>query len=174
MSNYELWNLELPNIPPRSHLFHLEPIGIGTPYVESLTSYIARLADAHSVSVGTLIALEIKKNYLKKESYDSSNCPNINRIYSQNHIASLNGTTEGVKQLVSELTELTLQDNLQFLTLLTWAEVFPVIKLLKPYFAWCPHCYQQWCSRGTVIYSPLLWSIQVVTVCPDHHQPLVM
>ena len=173
MSSDGLWDLQPPTIPPRSHLFHLEPIGIGTPYVESLTSYIARLADAHSVSVGTLIALEIKKNRLKKESYYGSNCPNINRIYSQNHIASLNGTTSGVKQLVSGLTELTLQDNLQFLTLLTWAEVFPVIKLLKPCFAWCPHCYQEWRSRGTVIYSPLLWSVQVVTVCPYHHQPLL-
>ena len=173
MSSDGLWDLEPPNIPPRSHLFHLEPIGIGTPYVESLTSYIARLAEAHSVSVGTLIALEIKKNCLKKESYFGSNYPNINRIYSQDYIPSLNGTNSGVKQLVAALTELTLQDNLQFLTLLRWAEVFPVIKLLKPCFAWCPHCYQEWRSRGTVIYSPLLWSIQVVTVCPYHHQPLL-
>ncbi len=173
MSSDGLWDLQPPTIPPRSHLFHLEPIGIGTPYVESLTSYIARLADAHSVSVGTLIALEIKKNCLKKESYFGSNCPNINRIYSQDYIPSLNGTNSGTKELVAALTELTLQDNLQFLTLLTWAEVFPVIKLLKPCFAWCPHCYQEWRSRGTVIYSPLLWSIQVVTVCPYHHQPLL-
>jgi hypothetical protein len=173
MFSDELWDLEPPTIAPRSHLFHLEPIGIGTPYVESLTSYIARLADAHSVSVGTLITREINKNYLKKEIRNGSNCPNINRIYSQNHISSLNGTNSKISKLVRTLTELTLQDNLQFLTLLWWTEVFPVIKLLKPCFAWCPHCYQEWRSHSKVIYSPLLWSFQVVTVCPYHHQPLL-
>lgn len=35
-------------------LYNLEPIGIGTPYVEGLTSYIVRLADAHCVTTGTL------------------------------------------------------------------------------------------------------------------------
>ncbi|KOP26530.1 hypothetical protein AMR41_09940 [Hapalosiphon sp. MRB220] len=63
----ELWDLERPKIPPRSSLFHLEPIGIGTPYVESITSYVARLAEAHSVAVGTLIAAEIQKKFSKSD-----------------------------------------------------------------------------------------------------------
>ncbi len=31
----ELWDLEPPSFLPRSRLFHLLPIGVGTPYVES-------------------------------------------------------------------------------------------------------------------------------------------
>src|SRR5436305_2454272 len=49
-----------PLIPSRSRLYHLEPIGIGTPYVESLTSYINRLARAHCVLSGKLIAQEVQ------------------------------------------------------------------------------------------------------------------
>src|SRR5215470_9183938 len=52
---YEEWNLSLPPIPERSVLFSLEPVGVGTPWVESLTSYIARLAAAHAVFPGVLM-----------------------------------------------------------------------------------------------------------------------
>ena len=41
--------------PPRSRLYSLEPIGVGTAMVESLTGYVARLAEAHSVSAGDLV-----------------------------------------------------------------------------------------------------------------------
>ena len=38
-----------------SYLYHLEPIGIGTSGVESLTSYLARLAPAHWIPVQPLL-----------------------------------------------------------------------------------------------------------------------
>lgn len=50
MESYEEWDMNIPAIPPRSRLYRLEPVGIGTPYVESLTSYIARLAAEHCVT----------------------------------------------------------------------------------------------------------------------------
>lgn len=40
------------SLPSRSRLYRLAPIGLGTAYVESLTSYIIRLAEAHSLPVG--------------------------------------------------------------------------------------------------------------------------
>src|SRR5574341_819764 len=52
---FESWILSRPPAPPRSRLYSLEPIGIGTAIVESLTGYTARLAEAHSVSVGDLV-----------------------------------------------------------------------------------------------------------------------
>jgi len=59
LSVLDLWDLSRPALPPRSRLYHLEPIGIGTPYVESLTGYVARLAQAHRVDVRKLIVVEI-------------------------------------------------------------------------------------------------------------------
>ncbi|HEY9803840.1 MAG TPA: hypothetical protein V6D25_26090 [Leptolyngbyaceae cyanobacterium] len=58
-SSIELWDLEKPFITERSRLHHLKPIGVGTAMVESLTGYIARLADSHSVFPGILISREI-------------------------------------------------------------------------------------------------------------------
>ena len=54
-----LWEETAVVLPSHSRLYHLEPIGVGSPFVESLTSYIARLAEAHSVSIRALIADEI-------------------------------------------------------------------------------------------------------------------
>jgi len=50
----ESWDLTVPGVPPRARFYPLEPIGIGTPLVESLTSYLLRLAEAHGVPVGVL------------------------------------------------------------------------------------------------------------------------
>ena len=56
---FEVWAPAHAAPPPRSRLYHLEPIGIGTPEVESLSSYLNRLAQAHCVTVNTLIAHEL-------------------------------------------------------------------------------------------------------------------
>src|SRR5260370_40255821 len=57
---YAPWELSSPVLPPATRLYSLSPIGIGTPMVESLTGYIARLAEAHCVSSGLLYWKEIK------------------------------------------------------------------------------------------------------------------
>jgi len=52
---FESWSLSSPPVPPRSQLYSLQPVGVGSGMVESLTGYVARLAEAHSVSVGDLV-----------------------------------------------------------------------------------------------------------------------
>jgi len=59
VESYEEWDMTIPPLPSRSRLYCLEPAGIGTPYVESLTSYITRLAATHHISPTTLIKREI-------------------------------------------------------------------------------------------------------------------
>ena len=56
---FNSWDCRPPPLPPRSRLYALTPIGIGTPFVESLTGYVSRLADAHAVSVGDLLGREL-------------------------------------------------------------------------------------------------------------------
>ncbi|MDJ0743710.1 MAG: TniQ family protein [Xenococcaceae cyanobacterium MO_167.B27] len=46
-------------IPQRSGLFFLKPIGVGTPYTESISSYLIRLAQEHCVTPKKLIMAEI-------------------------------------------------------------------------------------------------------------------
>ncbi|WP_445488118.1 M20/M25/M40 family metallo-hydrolase [Niallia sp. 03133] len=68
----------------RSSLYNLEPIGVGTPNVESFSGYISRLATQHSIRTGDMVAKIIapllKKRYLTNQAvkggeglYKSSN-----------------------------------------------------------------------------------------------------
>ncbi len=170
----ELWDTEPPSIPKPSRLFSLEPIGLNTGYVESLTSYVARLALAHSVPPGRLLVMEVKPIIKEQENPPPHplNSHSILTLYGQTSIRALNGTQTRARQLVKALEALTLRRDLQFLTLLPWAFVFPVLGLLKRFQAWCPDCYQEWLNHKQVIYAPLLWALQVVKICPVHHRPL--
>ena len=167
----ELWELEPPTTNSPSRLFHLEPIGIGTFYVESLTSYVARLAEAHSVPPGTLLAIEVKP-MVRHSNAHTPQVDSIVALYAQDSVKALNGTQAGAKQLVKALEALTKRNDLKFLTMLPWAEVFPVLGLLKHFHTWCPYCYQEWLNNKQVIYSPLLWALKPVKICPIHHQLL--
>jgi hypothetical protein len=56
---FEPWRLNSPVLSRATRLYSLAPIGVGTPMVESLTGYIARLDEAHCVSTGLLYWKEI-------------------------------------------------------------------------------------------------------------------
>ena len=55
LSDFARWDLSQPVERRPSLLYSLAPCGVGTPYVESLSSYVTRLAEAHVVSVWRLI-----------------------------------------------------------------------------------------------------------------------
>lgn len=171
MENYEEWDVSIPSLPARSRLYHLEPIGIGTPYVESLTSYIARLAEAHCVTPKNLITKEILPSH-------SQNGPVLNYYYRMNKFwiensLSLNGVGQIAKQWVEMLEPFTSCDKLHLLTMLTWSEVIGVNKLLRRSKAWCPACYEEWKEVGRAIYEPLQWALVSVDICATHKQSLV-
>ena len=57
---YESWNLgSSAALPQRTYLYHMRPLGIGSMLVESMTGYIARLAEAHDVSPAMLLNREL-------------------------------------------------------------------------------------------------------------------
>jgi len=56
LASYDLWDLPAPPAPMVSRLYSVAPLGLGTSTSESLTSYMVRLAQAHRVSVHTLVA----------------------------------------------------------------------------------------------------------------------
>ncbi len=61
-ANFDSWDLVPVSIPARSRLHSVEPIGIGTPFVESLTGYMIRLAASHAVRVSDLIEYELRSS----------------------------------------------------------------------------------------------------------------
>jgi DNA-binding phage protein len=155
-------------LPKRSRLFNLEPVGMGTAWVESLTSYIGRLADVHGVYVKTLIVREILPQFKRQYLLGG---PKVAGTFWRKSVA-LNGTGNWARDCVSALETLTGRDDLCYLTMLTWSEVLSHRGLLRRTRAWCPFCLHDWRSTGEVVYEPLLWTLEVITACPKHNYPL--
>ena len=156
--------------PPRSHLYSLKPVGIGTSQVESITSFISRLAEAHCVSVRKLMLHIILplygKAYLPGRAEDSNTTAFWKDAY------ALNGTSNSAYDFVCVLEQLTCHKSLRFLTMLTWADVLSCRYLLRQTKAWCPFCYQEWQVNAMPIYEPLLWSLGAITICLCHNHQL--
>lgn len=167
-SSCELWEGTRLEAPPHSRLYHLGPVGVGSPMVESLTSYLTRLAEAHSLYLRTLVTDEIlprlNQSHLyrdKRPVYD-----HLTRFWKQS--TTLNGTSATSSDWVQALEQLTLRRDLRFLTMLTFADVLSPRGLLRRAQAWCPACYEEWRETDWVIYQPLLWALEVIQVCPRH------
>ena len=154
---YDLWDLAQRVIPPRSRLYSLQPMAIGTRRVESLSSYIMRLAEAHTVSVRTLILQEIFP--------DLSTRP-TNTHFSGLH--SLNGMSSRFEQWAAILGKLTARCDLPALTLLPWQSLLASDGILRRRRAWCPCCFEEWQCHGMPMYECLAWALAPVTVCPVH------
>ncbi len=146
-------------IPRRSELYHLEPIGIGTHYVESLTGYAARLAQEHSVTPSTIMKRVIDMVPTFKDM--PTNFGKVDR--------SLTGAGIGAFNFVKALEALTMRSDLAWSTMITWVNVLPHRSLIRTKRAWCPVCYATWQEGGEVVYDPLLWTLSAVTVCPLHN-----
>jgi hypothetical protein len=165
---YERWDITPPALPPRSRLYPLEPIGFGTPLVESLTGYVARLAEAHCVSTGTLYSKEIDALTGKGNIFTFRL-----EIESGYSIHTINGRGTVAADFVRALESLTHRRDLRYLTLLPWAEVLPVQGgFQRRARAWCPHCLRTWRADAKALYEPLLWTLKPVAFCALHRRPL--
>jgi len=167
----EIWDLTLPAHPPHSRLYALEPLGMGTSNIESLTSYVTRLAGAHSVSLRTLVLQQLLPQL--KCDYLSNPLKNSLDAFWIEAARALNGTGTLAKDWAYALERLTLRTDLQFLTLLPWASVLTQQRLLRITRAWCPDCFMEWQTAGQPIYEPLLWNVSAVFLCPRHQRPLL-
>ena len=158
-ANFDSWDLVPVSIPARSRLHSIEPIGIGTPFVESLTGYMIRLAASHAVRVSDLIEYELRSSI--PYFHAPAGLPN-----------AINGVNENARNWVSALERFTLRDNLQLLTLLPFASFLPTPFLIRQERAWCPRCYESQKAQGQDVYEQLVWCLQSVEICPLHKTPL--
>jgi transcriptional regulator with XRE-family HTH domain len=163
---YDALDLYQHSIPPRSILYQLPPMGIGTPTVESLSSYLTRLAVSHTVTVGTLLEHEVARLIDKK--YSAANLQSISRLR-----GAVNSIGSMTRDLVCALEQLTMQQDLHLLTMLSFGDIIPSRKLFRAVRSWCPQCYQEWHERGDILYEPLIWSLKPVKYCSTHQTALV-
>ena len=163
---FKSWEQDPPAIPRRSRFYPLEPCGIGTPLVESLSSYIVRLSEVHAVSVG---------DFVMKELWEAA-LPDLSRVEGYqppSRIGNLiNGFGQCAQSCIQGLQALTLRGDLHLLTLLTLREFLPSLLLFRRTRAWCPECYDNMNANGAV-YEPLLWSLRLVEACSFHRRLLI-
>ena len=177
LSIYGSWNLEMPFVLTRSRLYNLEPIGTGTGHAESLTSYIARLAAAHSLTPAVLLGRTLtsvidKRYWLQDGTHFGSRRSPLGNLFGE-YGKAINGIGVIAKDWVTALQNLTLRSDLNFLTMIPWTDVFTHRNLLRPSRTWCPTCYQDWRSAGLQVYEPLLWTFRDLAVCTKHQRRLI-
>ena len=160
-------SLELTPVPQNAatRLYSVAPLYIESSRIESLTSYISRLALAHCVYPGILMERILKQVVNKKHS-----SANLHNLYS--FTGAINGTGTMGLDLVTALEQLTSQKQLDLLTLANFSELIPSRKLFHEHRKWCPQCIDSWKKQQHELYEPLIWKIKAVEVCSIHNSPL--
>ena len=171
---FEAWSVSTPLIPARSELYSLEPIGAGTAFVESLTGYVARLAEVHSLKVGDLVGRLLSP---LPNPYGAIITPSAKaaRIGGHGFRACgyvINGVSERAMRWSHALELATDRRDLHCLTLLPFRNVLSDQLFFRRRRAWCAVCFEQWRLSGQIVYEPLLWAIEVSSYCPVHLRAL--
>lgn len=142
----------------RSLFYGLPLMGVATPEVESLRSYLLRLAAEHS-----MIPRELVMTVASRQAHFRPDA-NQNVIWRGFPVS---GTSERAERLATMLSEATGVD----LAPATFARFRQVISARRLCHAqtsrYCPECVRRR-VEGTHVHAPLLWELQVVNACPVH------
>lgn len=146
-------------------LYGLQPKGLGTGQVQSLTSYIVDLANEHSVRPAPLITRVL----LPKAK--------LSQVWNSGRRASaflINGYRNVAHEFFGAVQEATADSAHRSMTCLPWANALDGRgkNLLHATRLWCSACYREQLERGEYCWDPLLWSLRPVDVCPRHRRPL--
>jgi hypothetical protein len=166
--SYEHWELALPELSPRSALYQIRPIGIGTAESECLTSYLARLANAHHLSAGDLLIRHFLPMMRDERALDDK--PLKSRVLKK--MCSANGESALASHLVGLTERFTLLTGLLSTTFVPWRDVVSRVDLQRRIRAWCSVCYADQAAGSGIPYDPLLWTVLPVKICPAHQCPL--
>ena len=150
-----------PATNPRSLLHALQPIGVGTPEVESLLSYFCRLSHSHSAST-----LSLARRVAELFEHDVEK-------YFMWHERKISGLRESALTWSSALSALTSVPDLDGLTFVRWRGAISqngLSMVSKGQF--CPVCLAQDKASGQTPYFRLAWESRAVSVCPQHRVPL--
>lgn len=138
-------------------LFPIPLLGKDTPEVESLPSYITRLAYHHMVSIGDIFRLVFSEvNSDKKER---------NIHFSPESIMQPNNTTLSLVNTLSLMTNQPLEQSA-----LVWmykALGRSSLEVVKGY-RWCPECFSEMNKMGLEPYIKSKWHLTAIKHCPIH------
>lgn len=150
--------------PQQQSLPRLAPCGLGTGQIESLSSYIVRLARALTYS-----PYEFFTRWLGWFAFD--NGTGTGEIHSKAAVVARTGASlsrSNGPAIAQALQRLTGQRDLENLTAASLGGIFSEPGMMRAHRCWCDRCL----ATDEVPYDRLLWTLESVTHCPIHRQVL--
>ncbi len=143
-------------------LYQINPIGVGTPHIESLSSYIKRLAMAHSVSP-TILSCEILHNKNFMAIYNPASKFSSQLAYL---LESMTGIVDTKKLYLH------LEDRCSYIRY--WIpSIIRTKDLFRKHLAWCPLCFEENITSQHNVYEQMFWRFSSAKVCSKHQIRLV-
>lgn len=150
----------------RSRLYPLQPRGLGTAMKEGLVSYITRLSEAHCTDVGSLVSYECSPNFANPRVYSYHSNKVTSSFYKD--ASSINCFGAICTDMEVTLTKLTQRSDISEMNLNKWTFIPRNKGIVKKQKHWCMQCYFEWKKEGEALYDPLIWSIELIKICPVH------
>jgi hypothetical protein len=153
----------------RSFFFPVALQGLGTPDVESMSSYICRLSAAHRAPIGVLLRCGYEQHF--STSTTGEGVPNLAR--NPGSLAQYVRPNEMTSSVLEMLTATTGQKDLRSGTFMCLDKALDrCMKTFQQSNRWCPRCFRDFADRGTEAYLKLAWSVATTTHCALHGDEL--
>jgi hypothetical protein len=81
----------------------------------------------------------------------------------------INGISNLSEITITAFERLTQRSDIRYTTLFMWKEIFSSQQLMRAKRTWCSTCYEEQAAQGGIVYEPLTWSIEAISICPRHH-----
>lgn len=152
-----------------TYLFPVMLRGVGTADVESFGAYLHRLAEAHGVTTGRLLAHAISWHKAVHPEFEHQLAAVRSAVGACVYIRPNNST----EQLVEILSKATGLRNLRSGTFLALKDALDrSVGTFAPWTRWCPACMKEFEESGEPAYFKLIWQLETIRHCPDHGLPL--
>lgn len=148
----------------------LVPIGLGTPWVESLSGLLIRTARAHQLTLRRFaerVAAEVAGDP-ETPGWRAEDLAAYGRELVKGASPAVNGGWGTAQTWVEILSSATLQPRIAETTLLPWADRLSNRELLGAYRRYCPVCLYEWNRDGLTPYEPLRWQLLALEACVEH------
>ncbi len=149
-------------------LFPLPIRGVGTVDVESLGSYVHRLAFTHRVTARLLLSVTAERAHYTK--FTKTTRPYISII----GLPAFVRPNKTNQDLVDLLTIATGNKSIQSTTFLA---LYPAIsrtpRMFDKCLRWCPACMKEFENNNDPGYFKLIWSLRALVHCPVHGMFLI-
>lgn len=147
----------------RADFLSLPIQGEGTAEIESLSSYLLRLAVLHAVAPGTLVRIMLDR--LPAEPLAVERKAFLVPISA---FIRPNATTESMVRALSVSTGMP-APQLECMTFLATKEALDrAQRAFSQHLRWCPACLREQQTSGSPVYFKLAWQLQMIETCDIH------